>query len=602
MALLLSGCKDYLTEHPTTQPSAVDVFANIDAAKTAITGLYGTTVGGMGAYGYYGNQVFATFTISSLWNTTGLDPTSGGGTIEFQNLATYNIIPTANLVDQAWGPIYRHVFLCNSVIKSVAESGLTDAQKATLTGEAKFLRANDYFNLVRAWGSVPMPLVPPPSLDAYSLPKTPVKDIYDQIISDLENARDNMYDPIKDPVTYANEHIFGRPNAWAAKVLLAKVYATLATNNYMYEIDGVQDPYTPDQRQGFWQKSYDLLKDVHDNGPYKLIIPYNDMFRMVRVGTDESVFEIQWSLSITGQNTISGMTAPSEWEFSPNMNAQNWSGRIRPTRAAWVYQMLKYTTKDPRMVPSQFASPTIPPLYLTGSYKRNKTGGGTTIAVWPSLNVGSGNTPEGFPIQTKYCDPLQVGINSGRTPLILTRYADVLLMLAEAANEIGRPSAEVVGYVNEVLNRARHSALNPDGSLAAPSTCPADWDLAVHHADSTLTSGLVAWNKENLRDSILLEREFEMPMEMHEWFDVRRRGVDGFIKWANKINGITANPLYMISRDQVIDANNGAITKDRRIFIPVDPQTVKKLLRFPIPQSEMNSNTKFTPSDQNYGY
>ena len=107
-AMLLSGCKDYLTERSTTKPSFTDVYLSVEAAKTAMTGLYGQ----MSAYAYYGNQVFYVFNLSGGFITIGIDP-STSGQADASDCAKYRYIPSNSLISQAWNPIYRNINCCN---------------------------------------------------------------------------------------------------------------------------------------------------------------------------------------------------------------------------------------------------------------------------------------------------------------------------------------------------------------------------------------------------------------------------------------------------------------------------------------------------------
>jgi len=181
---------------------------------------------------------------------------------------------------------------------------------------------------------------------------------------------------------------------------------------------------------------------------------------------------------------------------------------------------------------------------------------GTSVNVYPTVN----NTAQGWPYIKKYVDPAYVATLSNRN-FIYLRYADVLLMLAEAENEINGP-ANAYQYVNQVLLRARNSA-------TPAAAVPADW------------SGMT---QDQFRDRILRERRYELIGECHLWHDVRRRGA-AYLK------------AFFIEHNTHATFNPAA---DKTY--PTDDASVNKLLLIPIPEKEINTNTMMSPADQNPGY
>ena len=149
----------------------------------------------------------------------------------------------------------------------------------------------------------------------------------------------------------------------------------------------------------------------------------------------------------------------------------------------------------------------------------------------------------------------------------LYRYADLLLTLAEAANELGGAhTREAVGYVNEVLFRARNASNEQ-------RTEPADWDAGL--------------SQEEIRAALRVERRCELKGELHEWFDSRRFGV-----------------AYLTG---LIDIHNARIAETASLspydyVLPNGFNEVKKNLLLPFPNAEISANYNISASDQNFGY
>jgi hypothetical protein len=170
--------------------------------------------------------------------------------------------------------------------------------------------------------------------------------------------------------------------------------------------------------------------------------------------------------------------------------------------------------------------------------------------------------------------------------IIYLRFADVILMMAEAANELNRTD-EAIGYVNEVLKRARTGNTIPgkDGLIQ-----PADWNSGI--------------SQDSCRTAIMFERPFELLCENgDEMFDVRRRGLVFFKKYFDRHN-------YWVSRllNPLTDTNASGWGKK----LPYDPSEVvyssitddflRKNLYFPLSYYEIQTNTSISSNEQNLGW
>ncbi len=287
-----------------------------------------------------------------------------------------------------------------------------------------------------------------------------------------------------------------------------------------------------------WQKAKDELQLVIQSNAYKLESSYAAVFDINNENNAESIIEFQYSISGGPNSQMTNYYSPARSNFTPA--AQNGPfGRNRVNKDIFDKHVATYPD-DPR----------INETFIHTSFGR----GNTTVKVYPD-NLNN----EGFPYIKKYIDPAFLSNTTNRN-FIYLRYADVLLMMAECENEINGPE-NAYAYVNQVLKRARD--IKGDGSEMA--TVPADW------------SGLT---KAQFRDRIMLERRFELLGECHLYYDVRRRGLQKFINFLKEHNSHIKLNLQF------------------DVIYPLNP----RLMLMPIPDKEINANSKINPEDQNPGY
>jgi starch-binding outer membrane protein, SusD/RagB family len=496
--------KDFLEETPYTFISSESLYKNNAGLEAAINGCYAT----MSDYAGFGAGYPTLMTIGSggFWTSQGPAADLNGLTHGASTLWLTNNSP--------WDAFFAAINISNDIIEFAPKGGATDSVKTRIVGEAHFLRGMLYFNLVRMFGGVPL-RTKPVTADDTDLPRASKEEVYNLIIADLEKAKTSMPAP--------GLSIKGRPNRMAATALLGKVYITLAGN----------DAASPN-----WQKAKTELLTVVNSKVYELEKSFTQLFEINNENSKESIFEIQYAISGGPNGQYTNFFAPSRSNLTPL--AQNGPfGRIRVNKDIFDRHKTQYAT-DPRIDVS----------YVYGQFLR----GTTAVKIYPDNKAN-----EGFPYIKKYIDPAYVSNNSNKN-FIYMRYADVLLMLAEAENEISGPD-NAYQYVNQVLTRARD--INGDGKTLA--TTPANW------------SGMT---KEVFRDRIMRERRYELVGECHLYYDVRRRGETYFLDFLKEHN---THPGLNTQFDKIYPLNN-------------------RLMLFPIPDKEINANSKIEPKDQNPGY
>ncbi|OLE69438.1 MAG: hypothetical protein AUG74_08655 [Bacteroidetes bacterium 13_1_20CM_4_60_6] len=344
---------------------------------------------------------------------------------------------------EIWQHHYQAIFRANQVIARVPGIAMDAALRDRIIGEAKFLRALLYFNLVTLYGNVPLITTPPELTDRPATVGPP--QLWAQIEQDLTQARAVL------PQAYNGADV-GRATWGAATALLGKAHL----------------------QQREWSAAESALGEVIDSGRYDLMANYGDNFTDRFENNAESVFEVQFgdrsflSAGTRGLN-ISRMVGPCGPSYCDG----------RPTR--WYVEQFRQDTTvggqgDPR-------------LDLTIYY--NKPGGmdvyGTPFATRYSTDTSVlffkkyGEYYLGLPDQD-----WDAAIN-----FRVIRYADVLLMEAEALNELGR-TAEAYPFVDRVRARV---------------TMP------------PLPAGLT---QAQMRDRILRERMFELGLEGQRWADLAR--------------------------------------------------------------------------------
>jgi hypothetical protein len=316
--------------------------------------------------------------------------------------------------------------------------------KKRYVAEAKFIRAMMYFNLVRFYGGVPLVTAETTSLENVELPRAKVEDVYALIESDLKEGEATL------PKSYTGADI-GRATQGAAKGLLAKVYLTRAGNT-------TSSP--------FWTQAAAKAKEVMDLGVYDLWANYADVFDLRNKGGRESLFEIMYLTDVLG-NAHTTYWAPRSDPRVPGTGF----GTIRPTKSLWD----QFGPNDKRRDVTFLTSYVNPSNSATVNLTIESENFATAVSFW------------------KLADLSSKVYNGGGKSFPYMRFAEILLIYAEALNEVNSPTAEAYTAINRVRSRAGLSDL---GGLS----------------------------KDQFRDAVLKERRVELAFEGHRWFDLVRTG------------------------------------------------------------------------------
>lgn len=530
--VLAAGCDDFLVENPETSVSKTGVYNSLNSANAVLTGCYG---------------VMQTQNCYSFNYLHVLSASSGMGVSIKQNdvnLTSMNVLPSDVNVSNVYNGTYKTIMIANDIIEGMNESALpASVEKNRIHGEAYFIRALSYFNLVRLFGKVSLITEPVTSYENAHVARTDVNLVYEQILADLEKAWELM--PEKDG------RAEGHPYRYAAKALRAKVYLTMAGN---------------DENSQYWQLCYNDALDVYKNGGYKLVRPYANLFGSPNKNNEESIFEIQFSAAAS-DGRMTETTFPIGHELMDKIptKGKSW-GKTRPNQRAFD----QFTPGDPR-IDASFVYEKYENIYEKGK-DRN---------VWlypsPESNADQNSVfrkgDSEYPAWKKYYDPMMTA-RSTNANFVYMRFADVVLILAEAANELSEHQSEAYGYLNEILDRAADA--NGNGVRDGSETVPAQVDASV--------------SKEELREMIFRERLKEFTGECDEWYTVRRRG-ETYLKKIMQEHNKRIDEIF----------SNGKL----REFVykySVTDDNVKKNMLLPFPQDEITRNENISQEEQNFGY
>lgn len=495
------------------------------------------------------NGVYAKFA-SQFYNggsffqmTSSNTPYFSSGGPKGETFTDFDIPTELTQLFQTWVAMYECIDSANQFIESIAIYAADMPSTPTNLGQAHFLRALTYFDLVRVWGEVPL-RIEPANKETLFFPKSSKKEIYDQIISDLTEAKRLLPSEV---------YKIGRPRSYAASGYLAKVYMEMATEFKDSE---------------YWNLAYEEAISVV--GQYELVDSYAELFQEGNKNTEESIFEIQYSS--TGTSAISSqlttLTAPGKSIYNKRRNG----GALRINKMAFHDHYKDYGIA--RDIASVHPDTRIAATYISESFTQI-TAPIVTRKIYPLVFGGTGVN-----YLKKYQEETNTNINSGRNR-IMFRYADLLLMLAEIENERGNISVSK-SYVKEVLDRAD----------------------SYSNTLYELSNIEDIMSVDDLRERILIERIYELLGEGHEWFDLRRQTIGGVLFLENRI--LRRQELMQPGGDDFAGTKKltyGSIYNKDLQFILDDPSILEKNMRFPIPIIEILGNNALNFSDdQNIGY
>lgn len=263
LLLAAAGCDNVLSTSPESSIPADQIIVDSKSALGALTGAYD----GLQSLSYYGLDI-------QLLGDLPADNSTWVGTYQFLGDIENNQIAADNPeVTDMWEAIYEQIDRDNVILSRVPEvAAIDDDTKKEVMGEAYFLRALGYSNLVKFWGAVPMPLAPVQSADdAAKYTRTPVPDVYTQILSDLDNAA----------AMISNTSNTRRATPMAVEALRARVLF------YRASVAGAN-------AQADYQAALAAANSVLA-GRDTLTVPFGNLFTATGTDTDEDIFRVSFT-------------------------------------------------------------------------------------------------------------------------------------------------------------------------------------------------------------------------------------------------------------------------------------------------------------------
>ncbi|WP_303216407.1 RagB/SusD family nutrient uptake outer membrane protein [Parabacteroides johnsonii] len=433
-----SSCSDFLEQNPQTDLSENDFYKTADDILSAVNGAYSSLQEG----DVYGNwYVFGEIPSDNTRNQL-------SGSVTTQNEFDQFYIDTQNsMIASFWKAAYKVINRTNTVLGRIDGIEINAELANRYKLECKFIRALMYFNLVRVYGDVPLVLKEISISESYDILREPKENVYNQIIADLKEAQGL-------PVSYSTAED-GRATQGAAKALLADVYMTLHK----------------------YAEAETILAEIINSGRYGLlentpgslnIDGYKNVFSPVNHNSKEGIFEIQFLKGGYGEGS-------------------NYANNFAPENSGTNVVAVGGTGGN-----------NIPEMDIYNAYEEGDLRRDFSMSLGYYDNRKNNEWVESRYV-CKFMDvPYQNNDASNNYPVI--RYADVILMYAEALNQNGK-TAEACKYLNMTRRRGFGYQTTETSPVDLQTTDKAQFALMVEQ-----------------------ERRVELAFENHRWFDLIRTG------------------------------------------------------------------------------
>lgn len=432
----LTSCDEFLDAENISNSNEEQQFDSAADTFTALIGVYNQVIGDDG----YGQRLNLYFPQSADDFKTSGDYSCN----DRRGLSTYGACTSNPDLNKPFLKLYSGIERANLVIKNIPLSPVYQTGSAAdkklmdrYLGEAYTLRAQFYYDLIKNWGDVPMQLVPSSDLETVYLPKTDRDVIYEQMIADLAKAATLV--PWRSEAGGSNTRI----TKAAVKGLRARIALARAGYSLRRSPRVMAQGSNP---QVYYKIAYDECKDIITKGDHGLNSSFEAVFRALHDNTEDAAHEVIFAVGAFGGNAATdskigyynGMRhdASSNWASSGGVNAL----------PVYFYEFGKFDVRRDLTVASMQINATNQAILATGALCTD----GKFRKSWTSITGSAQNLAIDWP---------------------MIRYSDILLMFAEADNEInGSPSAEAVNAVQQVRNRAYAGNLGQAGTIPTDKT------------------------------------------------------------------------------------------------------------------------------------
>ncbi|RYZ63098.1 MAG: RagB/SusD family nutrient uptake outer membrane protein [Chitinophagaceae bacterium] len=512
----LGGCKKYLTTAPQDFITPQNYFTKEQDAALALNAAF--------------DELSRQWYYAGYWQARMVESCDDVYcTLTGQYPANHQATATDPSFASTWQVLYEAIERCNVLLANIDKVDMDATKKGYIKGEALFFRAYCFFFLVDQWGPIPLKLKPTADANDISIPRSSVADVYAQILKDMTTAEELV------PTTALGDYGgAGYPAKTTVQGILARVCLTMAGE--------------PLNDKTKFEDARKWALRVVDSKEHSLNPDYTDVFiKMIsnQYAKKESMWEVDM-VDVPGK-TEHGYLGYLNGINCPLADTGNCVGQVRATRLLYNLYNAKDLRRDWNMAPYYYVASgsTVTRSFMSSTALYDRFPGKFRLQYTPFPRT-TGRSPVNFP---------------------LLRYADVLLMLAEAENETNGPTALAYSCINQVRARGW-------GKLLLGATNP---------TESNLTAGL---DQASFRQAIQDERCREFPSEGLRKHDLMRWGIffSTLQKMKNDVNN-TALP-----------AVNSAL---KQIIINIADNATPKWRYWPIPANELSLNNAMT---QNPGW
>lgn len=506
LSFIVFSCNEFLEEEPLDSVTIDQLYDTDTHLEQAVGGIYANL--SQDNFGFRRGRFQYFLELRSDAMMLGGTRRSGSRL----EIATFNYNSDNNFVRFVWAMHYNAINNANLLIeRGPNASRATEENKKRTIAEAHFLRAYFYFNLVRLWGSVPLVLEAAETIEEARQPsRAPVDQIYTQIIQDARTAAGEIDQDIALPDVV--EPIDGRVAIGAAQTLLADIYLTL--ENYP-EAERYARLVIDGARYALWDNYEDAFEIENQYGPNSAPM-------------GENVFDVKFNPDVDPGSRFATEAWPRGL-LQPYSAAANRFGEGYFEVDSSVY--IRLDDNDTRK------SFLFPKTYVSGT--GNEAPGPVLDTIRGGAYDGTAFNKENPYFCVKYTsDNSRTRFGWGLNPWPVYRYADVLLMYLEAANE---QSAANQGILDETINQTRaRGGLDP------------------------LSAGL---GQAAIREAIKEERFIEFFFEGKRFFDL--------VRWNDLVNAINTRDF------------------DYNVNFPIN----ENFELLPIPQREVDANPNITENN-----
>lgn len=505
IAFTFSSCNKFLEEIPSDFVAPINYYTNEKEVFSALAGVYDV----LGKSSTYGRYLFFEYDISDQGYTY-FSSTQDIGLLNY-DIGDVKLLET-------WSTLYEGINRANLLLENIDKAEMPSNLREVYRGEALFLRAYYHFVLTTLWGEVPLRIKAVTDPSDVDLAPSSLRTIYNQIVSDMEIAAEK----VNSVSNYSHAGRISKSTVWG---ILARVNLKMAGH--------------PLQDKSRYAETKKWAKKVIDLGYHRLNPDYSQVFKnhsQKVYDLRESIWEVEFAY-VSGSQHEEGRVGVINGILSSSQTLGASTGSHRAVREYYHIFENNDLRRDWNITNYTYGSTSpITYTYYTGSVGYNRY-----VAKWR-------REFEISPVKSVYTSIINF-------PLL--RYADVLLMYAEADNKLpGSRSSESDDYVNLVRRRAF-------GKLAAGATNVSEYDIP---------SGL---DEDDFHSVIQAERSKELGYEALRKFDLVRWG-NFVLTMQNLANYFSEVPLTLQPGFRVYQ---NITAKDTLMAIPRDEMTVNKLMK-----------------------